>query len=206
MTRNAIKLTLVVLSAVLGIQSAICQEHLDRKEALKFAFYLSLDLKRLQGTPIATDVDVKRVVAMREGNYGALVMPEAKLSAEAIAKAGDKILPVGQLWLHRLTPVQEGEPVAGGKLRLFNVQTDSQEGEAAQCALGIKASGSGELQLLVFGKDKNPIAAVPLKKVESQQEVPIGLHAERRSDDTGSITLKILGRYEATIPVTELSY
>jgi hypothetical protein len=200
------KTTFVVLTTFLAMQSAFCQEHLERKEALKYAFFLSLDLKRLQGTPIPTDVDVKRVVAMREGNYGALVLPEAKLSAEAITKARENVLPVGQLWLHRLTPLHDGEPVAGGKLRLFTIQTDSQEGEAAQCALGIKANGSGELELLVFGKDKNPVAKVPLKKVESQQESPIGIEAERRSDDTGSITLKILGRYEARIPVTELGY
>jgi hypothetical protein len=206
MSQSLLRVTFVFLACVFPIQSAICQEQLERKEALKYAFFLSLDLKRLQGTPIPTDVDVKRVVAMREGNYGALVMPEAKLSAEVIAKAGDSVLPVGQLWLHRLTLLNEGEPVAGAKLRLFNIQTDSQEGEAAQCTLGIKANGSGGLELLVFGKDKNPVTKVPLKKAESQQESPIGIDAERRSDDTGTITLKILGRYEAKIPVTELSY
>ena len=206
MRQSFLRVIFVFLASVFSFQSAFCQEQLERKEALKYAFFLSLDLKRLQGTPIPTDVDVKRVVAMREGDYGALVMPEAKLSAEAIAKAGDTVVPVGQLWLHRLTPLHEGEPVAGAKLRLFNIQTDSQGGEAAQCALGIKANGTGELELLIYGKDKTPLVKVPLKKTESQQELPIGIDAERRSDDTGSITLKILGRYEAKIPVTELSY
>jgi hypothetical protein len=46
---------------------------------------------------------------------------------------------------------------------------------------------------------------VPLKKIEAAQDEPIDMSAERTSDVTGHLTLKILGQYEAHLTITELS-
>ena len=100
---------------------------------------VSVDLKQLQGTPIPTDVDLKQPVVVYEGDHGGMLLPEAKLTSEAFAKAGDKIVPIGQLWLRKMTP----------------------------------------------------------------QELPLDFTAER-TRDTGCLTIKILGKYEAKLMVTEL--
>lgn len=193
-------MTLALLSAV---QLANAQEQIPRKEALKIAFVLTADPTTLEGTPIPTDVDVKRPVAVKEGDYGAMVLPEAKLSADAIAKAGDKVLPLGQLWLHKLTPMRDGQAVSKDQLRLVVLETGEGSATGVQCALGVKANGSGDLELLVYGKANTPVVKVPLKKAENQQQLPITMTAER-TDDAGKITLKILGRYQAIVPVTQL--
>lgn len=73
----------------------------------------------------------------------------------------------------------------------------------SQCALGVRRNGPDALELLVFGKDKEPLLKVPLKKIEAQQEPPIDMSAERTGDE-GRITLRILGKYEAGFLVTEL--
>ena len=195
-----ILLTLTLLST-LALASA--QEKLAREESLRYAFIVAADLKQLQATPIPTDVDVKQPVAMRDGEFGGMVLPEAKLSADAIAKAGEKVVPIGQLWLLKLTPMKEGEAVAASKLRMVTLSHEGNEVKLAQCALGAQKNGSGSLELLVFGKDKDPVAKAPLKASDAKQDVPIDLAADRESD-SGKVTLKILGKYTATISVTAL--
>lgn len=190
-----------LLWAIPAIQA---QEQLPRREALKLAFYLSADLQVLQKTPIATDVDVKHPVALRDGDYGALVLPEAKLSADSMARAGSDVVAVGQLWLRKLTPIRDGDAISGSELQIVKLEVDGQTESVAQCALGVKGDGSGGLDLLVFGRDKSPLLKAPLKNIEGRQDTPISLQAERTNDEAGRITLRILGRYEASLKVTEL--
>jgi hypothetical protein len=199
------KRTLVTLTLLAALQLASGQEQLPRKDALKYAFLLSLDLKALQGTPIATDVDLKQPVAVRGGDHGALVLPEAKLSADAIARAGEQVVSVGQLWLRKLTPVRESQAIPGSQLRIVNIENEGETASAVQCALGVKGDGAGGLELLVFGKDKTPVLKVPLKKTQGPQDAPISVKAERAANDTARLTLSLVGRYEATVTLTELA-
>ena len=192
------------LILAMAVPLASAQERLPRREALKLAFLVSADLKALQATPIATDVDLKHPVALRDGDYGALVLPESKLSAETIAKAGDRVAPLGQLWLHRLTPIRDGVAVPPSELHVVQVETEGESHAAVQLALGVRSNGSGGQELLVFGKGKTPLLTLTLKKAEGQPEPPISIEAVRLNDETGRITFRILGRYEASLMVTEL--
>jgi hypothetical protein len=80
---------------------------------------------------------------------------------------------------------------------------EGDQAKVTQYALGVQRNGTGALELLVFGKDKEPVVKVPLKTMDAKQDVPIDLSAERESD-SGKVTLKILGKYTATISVTAL--
>jgi hypothetical protein len=197
------KNTLLALTLLSTLALASAQEKLSREETLRYAFVVAGDLKQLQATPIPTDVDIKQPVAVRDGDFGGMVLPEAKLNAEAIAKAGEKVVPVGQVWLRKLTPIQDGVAVGASKLRMVTLTHEGDQVKVAQCALGVQRNGSGSLELLVFGKDKEPVVKVPLKTMDAKQDVPIDLSAERESD-SGKVTLKILGKYTATISVTAL--
>jgi hypothetical protein len=197
------KHTLLTLTLLSTLALASAQEKLSREETLRYAFIVAGDLKQLQATPIPTDVDIKQPVAVRDGDFGGMVLPEAKLNAEAIAKAGEKVVPVGQIWLLKLTPMQDGDAVGASKLRMVTLSHEGDQVKVAQCALGVKGNGSGSLELLVYGKDKEPVVKVPLKTMDAKQDVPIDLSAERESD-SGKVTLKILGKYTATISVTAL--
>ena len=197
------KRTLIALTVVMTIHLASAQERLAREEALKYAFLVSVDLKQLQGTPIPTDVDLKQPVVVYEGDHGGMLLPEAKLTSEAFAKAGDKIVPIGQLWLRKLTPMRDGSALASDKLRVATVKHKDQDVSLAQCALGVRRNHSDALELLVFGKDKEPLVILPLKRMDAPQELPLDFTAER-TGDAGCLTIKILGKYEAKLMVTEL--
>ena len=59
--------------------------------------------------------------------------------------------------------------------------------------------------MLVYGKSKTPLLEAPLKKIQVSQDDPIDLSAVS-GDESGTITLKLLGQYEAAIKVTEPGY
>ena len=196
--------TIVTIALLSTLQIVSAQERLSRDEALKYATAVSADAKQLKGTPIATDVDTQKPVALREDDYGGMVLPQKNLNTESLAKlAKGEVAPIGQLWLHKLTPMCDGEAVAPAKLRLVIVSADGSEATVPQCALGVRRNTKGALELVVFGKDKQPIVAVPLKTIDTKQDLPLDMTAERESD-SGRLTLKILGKYQATFQVTEL--
>jgi hypothetical protein len=195
------KRTLIAAVLFTGLFAAQAQERLPRAEALQYAFYASADLKEMLNTPIPTDPDTKRPVAIRDGDYGVMVLPEAKLSADTFAKAGKEAKSVGQLWLRGLGPVNEGQVVSQSKLRTVHVRAADQEADMVCCALGVGKDANGGLELLIYGKDKEPATRVPMKSISGQQDSPIEMSCERK-DDSGVITLKFLGKYEATFSVT----
>jgi hypothetical protein len=198
------KSIIVSLAIFSTLQLVSAQERLPREEALKYAAAVSADVKQLKGTPIATDVDTQKPVALREDDYGGMLLPEKSLSADRLAQVGkEEIMPIGQLWLHKLTPMCDGQAVSSGKLRLVTVSADGTEATVPQCALGVRRNAQGALELVVFGKGKQPIVAVALKAIDTKQDLPLDMAAERESE-SGRLTVKILGKYQASFQVTEL--
>lgn len=193
---------IAILTALLIAAPVLAQEKLSREESLKYAFIACSNLKEMLDTPIPTDPDVKRPVAVRDESYGGLALPESRLSADTFAKAGKDVVAVGQLWLVKLAPLNAGEAVPADKLRKVHINHGDQEADAVLCALGVQKNSEGALQLLVYGKGKQPVLQVPLKSISAAQDSPIDVSAERK-DQGGEITLKFVGKYEATFMVTD---
>jgi hypothetical protein len=192
-------LPLVVLLLQGGRAGA--QEQLSRTEALKYANAVAADRGAMLKTPVPTDPDIKRPVAVREGDYGAMVLPEAKLEAAMLQKAGQEGVPVGQLWLSKLAPMKDGAPVPARSLRFVDVDSDEGSARVPCCVLMVRRAGEG-LELVVLGKDKTPLLTSPMKAITRTQENPIEMTAERK-DDGGLITLRVLGKYETSFMVTD---
>jgi hypothetical protein len=196
------KKAVICLILVAGLQVISAQESLPRAEALKYACAVAADLGEMLQTPVPTDPDIKRPVAAREGDYGVMVLPEAKLTAAAMEQPGKDGIPVGQLWLLKLAPMTEGQPVPADRLRLVQVNTDEGSAKVPCCVLAIRATGDHGLELLVLGKDKTPLLTAPVKTITQTQSNPIEMTAERK-DDGGRITLRLLGKYETSFMVTD---
>jgi hypothetical protein len=196
------KQTLFAAALLTGLLAVQAQERLSREEALKYAFFASSDLKEMLKTPIPTDPDIKRPVALKDGDHGALVLPEAKLTADIFANAGKEVTPVGQLWLVKLAPVNAGQVVPKSRLRIVHVRAGDQEADSVCCALGVCKDDNRGLELLIYGKDKEPLTRALMKSISGQQDNPIEMSCERK-DDNGLVTLKFLGKYEVTFTVTE---
>ena len=197
------KRIIIALTVLTSLQLVSAQEKLSREEALPYAQAVSADAKQLNGTPIATDVDAQQPVVMKDADYGGMVLPQKNLKAETIAQAGETAVPIGQLWLQKLTPMRNGEAIGKDSLRLVTVRAEGEEVTAPQCALAVRRNAGGNLELLVYGKSKEPVLIVALKPLDAIQSMPLDLAAER-DGDVGNLTLKILGKYQAKLSVTEL--
>ena len=196
------KTTIIPILLISALFAAQAQERLSREDALKYACFVSLDLKEMLKTPIPTDPDIKRAVALKQDNHGGMILPETKLSAQTFAITGAEVKPVGQLWLVNLVPMRGGQVVPATSQRLVHVHAGEQEVEAACCALGVSKKADGGLELLVYGKGKDPLVRVPLKSISAQQEEPIEVTSELK-DDVAEVTLRFVGKYEATLSLTQ---
>lgn len=193
-----------ILAAMLflvGFSLAQGQEALPRDEALKAAFQLCRDLPKMLDTPIPTDPDVKRLVGVHGDNRGLLILPESKLGLEAVAQAGPEAVSIGQLWLLKIVPVVGGQPAKADQLQMVTVSGDQENAAVALCALGVRQGAEGQPELLVYGKDKEPLLHVVLTPISDKQENPIEVSAEQQGDGA-MLTLKILGKYSASLAVS----
>ena len=181
---------------------AAAQEQLPRPEALKYAFAVAANLGEMLQTPVPTDPDLKRPVAIREEDYGGMVLPEAKLAVASLQKPGPELVPVGQLWLLKLVPMKDGQPVPAERLRFVDVTSDEGSARVPCCVLAVRSAGGKGLELLVLGKDKTPLLTAPLKAIDRPQANPIEMSAERK-EDGGLLTLRLLGKYETSFMVTD---
>ncbi len=200
---KTIQPVVVIIGLIAATQFAGAQEALPRDEAMRIACYLGADLKQITGTPIPTDVDLKYAVAVHEGDSGAMVLPECKLSADTLSKAGKDVVPLGQLWFRRLTPAKGDEATPASKLQFIKIQTEQEPATGVRCALGFKKGESGP-QLLIYGSGKEPLLTIALKKTDAEQKIPIQISAKRIEGDAANVTLKIVGGYEGTFKVMPL--
>jgi len=183
---------------------ANAQEPVPRRDAVRLATYLNFDLSVFDTTPIPSDADVKRPVAYREGEYAALIVPESKLNPETFVNAGSKaIVPVGQIWMHKIVPTKNGEAISGDSFKTMPVTIRDETYNVMLCLLGARKKSDNTMELLIFGKDKEPLLTVPLIKTESKQDFPIEADVQR-VDNSAKVILKIVGKYQATFEVTSL--
>lgn len=171
---------------------------------MKLAFLVAQYEPTAASLPLVVDGDVKRAVGGYEEDYGALVLPETKLGGATFDNAGSGVIPLGQLWLRKLTPMVNGSPAEASDLRIVSVFKDGESHRTPLCLLGARKTADGGWELLVFGKGKEPLLRTPLIRKAGEQAMPIELRGER-DYDSGKIVLKVVGRFEATIPVTELA-
>ena len=190
--------TLLTLSCSLGVSTA--QGPLSAEDLQKIAPRFAERAADQENPPFKSEVDAAKSVGMKVKEYGAVILPAKGLSKEALAKGDKQIVPVGQLWLKQLAP-----SVSREKLRVVSVHLDKRDHSFPLLFLGVRMTDGGGAELLVFGKDKEPIATLPLTKVESSQDAPVGINMQAGSTSLGVIEITVLGQYRARLAVDEFA-
>jgi hypothetical protein len=178
---------------------ADAQEPVPLDRAREFARALSESAAKLSPTPVQIDADVLNPFGIHAGEAGALVVPDRNLTAAALAEVGEKPLPVGELFLRNVLLTSNGTAVTGEKLQHITVAMNDQKVQVPIYFLAARKNGDGKLELLVFGKDNEPVAKALLGKVPSQAKLPIELTAEKQDEKSGLLTLKVAGQFEAEL-------
>lgn len=176
------------------------QEAIPRDEALKAAFQLCRDLPKLLDTPIPTDPDVKRPVGIHGDNRGVLILPESGLASLDLAKVGAAPVAIAQMWMLRLTPQLSEQPLSSDKLKKVTVSNEAGEAGALQFTLAVRKVPDVGLELVVYGKDQEPLWTTPLAKASEKNDQPIDISAELQGNGA-ALTLKLLGAYTVKFAV-----
>ncbi|HNQ87714.1 MAG TPA: hypothetical protein PKM73_03660 [Verrucomicrobiota bacterium] len=197
-------LTLCALAAFLATPASMqAQERLPLEQAQRFAKFIHQDPKLLEALPLKVEADVTKPMAIRDEEHGGLLIPDARLTVESLAKVGTNAVPVGELWLRLLGVRKDYDVVPASQLNVIKFTTDNGQVSAPVYPLAVRQKSGGGLELLVYGKAKEPLLKLPLKAIDAKQELPLEADGERGGDGA-TVTLKIAGKYQASFEVGEL--
>jgi hypothetical protein len=194
---------IAVLVLVFAAFSASAQEAIPLEEAQRAAHKLYDALGNPSDAPFATELDPDKPNGFKASGLGLMAIPDRRLTTDAIAHAGKDVLPIGQLWTLSASVAPDGRPVASDQLRLVKVGDGDKARELQLYYLGAAKNDAGELQLVLFAKDKTqPILRVPLTKISSTSaSTPLELEGRKRDDASGILTIRVLGEYTAEVTV-----
>lgn len=192
---------LVTLAMLVAFTSALhAQDAIELVEAQKAARKLTEGASRITDAPFAVECDLEKPQGIKAEGVGLLVLPDRKLTSELLAAANAAITPVGQLWTLKLAVAKDGRATLAEKLRHVTVTDGEKEREVSVYFLGATKSGAGELELVVYAKDKEPVLRVPIKKrVAGKQEFPIEVSGVKNDDNSGTLSLRLFGEYDAQL-------
>jgi len=192
---------LAVLSLIAAV--SLAQEVVPLDEAQRGARKVTDTLGKPSDAPFTTEVDITKPQAIRAGKVGLLIIPDKTLTLETLGRASDSITPIGQLWTLNVSLGKNGEPAPNDKIRFLTVSDGEKDLEVQLYFVGATKNAEGKLELVVFAKDKEPLIRVPLAKAEttSTQNLPIEISGRKDDDNTGTLSLKVLGHFAADLTV-----
>lgn len=195
------KNTALCLALFLTASLSPAQEAVPLADAQKYAQILAESAKDLTGLPLACELDLDKPSAIRAGEVGALVIPDKRATADKLAKAGKDAVPLGHLWLRNLAPVNAGAPLPNSELRSVKVRSGESTAEAQLFVVAARRNAADKLELVVFGKPKEPLLTLPLEKSTASGDAPIQLLARKTGEASGLLTLVFFGQHQAEISV-----
>jgi hypothetical protein len=195
--------TIAVVTVLCLAGAGWAQERVPQEQAVKFARRFADEASKIGSPQLKTDVDPEKAFALHAGEAHAMFIPEKDLSEETFAKAGKEPTPVGQLWMRKVVPAAEGKPVPEDKLRIVTISVNNEEHQLPLSLVGVRKTADNHLELVLYGKDKEPYLRAPLRKLETKQKSddPVVLDAHKESEDSATLTLIIVGEYQASIQV-----
>ena len=175
---------------------------IDSAKALKIA-RLCLDASHgLADLPIELTPSVEDAVGIEGDKRAALVIPDAKLSAEAIAALGEgEIMPVGVMFMHRIAPLVVERAITERRQRTIDVAEGDQQAEITMWPLAA-SKVAGQPALLVYADGASPAIVTTLVMTDAASSSGVSLAAEPAGDQRAAFLITVAGTYRAAIPVT----
>lgn len=177
------------------------ENRLPLEAAQAYAKVCAQAARQLGAGPLKMDVDPDKPCAARGEGGGAMVVPDRKLTEETLKKAGKEIVPVGQLWLRKWTLVKNGKPLGKDAVNTVLVNVDDKDRPMPLLRLGVRKNAKGKLELLVLANDTEPVLSVPLTEYGYTATVPAEIDW-MRGDKHDTLTVNLVGKYQAIVPIT----
>jgi hypothetical protein len=195
------KRLLVGLALLACVGTTLAIDRIPPEEAKRIAKLLAETAANADNLPAKVEVDAEKPSGIRANEVGLMIIPARDLSEATLEKAGKDVTPIGHLWMRSVVPQRDGRVLTNDEIRILKVQTDNNELLLPFFIVGVRKGDKG-LELVLLGKDQKPVIVAPLKKAEVNAEMPIDLEGKRGDgEQTGVLTINILGKYQTTVTV-----
>ena len=193
---------LAVLTSVAIAQNI---EQVPAEKANKIAHSVTAALGMPADAPFAVDPDIEKPAAIKaSGETGLLALPDRKLTPESLAAAWKSPLAVGHLWMRNVVPAVNSTAPDPAKLRTVAVPDKGNDVKIEVFYLGVTKSESGELNLGLYTKGKEPLVTAPLVKTDAiMSSTPISLDGHKEGEGAGVLVITVFGSYKADVTVTK---
>lgn len=193
-------MTTMVAALALLFAAQSDPNRLPPEEAKGYA-KLCVEQVNLTDAQIGMAVDAEKPCAVRGEGGGAMLIPDKSVSVKLLQNTGKEIVPLGQLWLRKWRPAIDGKLVPDDKLRIVAIKIDDKDRPMPLLLLGVRKKDEKDLELVVYAKAIEPLMVLPMKPAQFVQELPVEVKWERGENTVDALTLTILGKYQAVVPV-----
>ena len=201
MRKYALALTLAAV-AVAGVARAAVEPEPIPAELVQQLAPIAVQLLQTQipEPPVKVDYHVEKALGFHvKEMFGVVGMPDKKLEAATIEKAGETAVPVGVIATRSLSMIEKDKETVIPADRLAVVSFQDMF-RLPVFFLAVKGKGD-ERTLEVYAKNGTPIASAPLKKQAGDAANPLGLKLTNIDTEKKRVDCKISlgGAYEATV-------
>lgn len=177
-------------------------ERLDAEKAKKFGGIIAGAIAKIEDLPVKLKLDGEQAMGMTAKDKGAMLIPAAGLTIEAIKKVDKEVVPVGALVLHKVGPAVNGEAISADQFRTVEISIADDKTATITVVPLAAARVAGRLVLLVYGKDKAPLIVGTLSEAQHANSSPLELEV-RKGDRDGTALLLIgaLGQFRSSVTV-----
>jgi len=173
---------------------------LDSDKALMIARRCTEAVAKLRDLPLKVTPDVEKCRGVEAHDRAGLVIPDVKLSSDTLRKLDREIVPVGMLYLHRVTPIVVEQAVSADQQRKVEIAADDQKAVVSAWQLGVTRVADRNV-LVVYGSAKAPLLVTTLIETTDTGDAPLALNVQAAGDNRGVLLLTIAREYRAAIPV-----
>jgi hypothetical protein len=191
----------VLLAGCLLNSSSLCAgdgdqpKRVEGEKAETFAKLFDAALtKSAKAVPVKVVPDFKRALGLGARDRVGFVVPDAKLSADSLRKIDRQIVPVGVLYLHRVTIVPGDDPVSADQHRTIEVTHDGKTVTVSVLHLAA-TKVAGRLVILIYTNSDTPLVVSSLTDAKEASDFPIDLDVRPAVNDRATLVLKIAGAY-----------
>ncbi len=178
-------------------------ERVDAEKVNQFAKPLAHLAGELKDPPLKIVPNVEKATAIHKGEYAVLVIPDEKISKEAVTAADRDIVPVGYLMAHKLTPIVAETARPLDQHATVEIEHDGKKGTVAVICLGVGKVG-GRLVLLLYTNEKAATHVVPLVEENDSRDFPVDVEALPAGNSRAAIVVHLFGKHKATFHVAPI--
>ena len=175
-------------------------KRLESDKVGKIASTLVAATSGMTDLPVKVTPDVQRAMGLVAQDRGGVLVPDSRLTAEALKKVDQDVLPIGLLFLHRITPSVAEQTIATDQHRQVTVTIDDKSVTVFVLPLAVTRVAN-RLVLLVYTNRKEPAVVTTLVDFNESKELPLEMEARPTQDQRATLLLSILGRHRAAFGV-----